>query len=153
MREYKVLAQSDSFWRDRFSPSVLEAELNKLARRGWRVVTCTTTEFTGLGGLGTKRHELFVLLEKDLTEEKAEPPLREVEGEGEGYDPSLIPENRWYANEGNVSTILVNAGAITKQQLQAAREEFGRRGGHLCDHLLALGFVSEDELATHLKKR
>src|SRR5687767_9711156 len=60
MKEYRVLSQSDSFWKDRFSPGVLENELNAMGRKGWTVVAITTSEFTGLGGLGSKRHEMLV---------------------------------------------------------------------------------------------
>lgn len=144
MLEYKVLAQSDSFWRDRFSPSVLQDELNKLARDGWRVVTCTSSEFTGLGGLGTKRHELFVLLEREG--KNGAPAGPRVDDAMPGYDPSLIPAKRWYADIGNVSTVLQNAGLVTKADMNAAREEFAKRGGHLCDHLLALGLITDEAL-------
>lgn len=150
MLEYKVLAQSDSFWKDRFSPAVLEVELNKLARQGWRVVTCTSTDFTGLGGLGQKRHELFVMLERDV--QAPELPTPNLANTADGYDASRIPQNRWYANEGNVSTLLQNGGVVTKQQVNEAREEFAKRGGHLCDHLLALGHISEDALHAALKR-
>jgi hypothetical protein len=148
VKEYRVLAQSDSFWRDRFSPMTLEAELNKLARSGWRVVACTSTEFTGLGGLGQKRHELFVLLEREQHDQQSTPPIDDDESRSL-YDASLIPAERWYQHLGNVSTVLQNAGVVTKEQMNAARAEFAKRGGHLCDHLLALGLVDDATLRAH----
>ncbi len=144
MLEYKVLAQSDSFWKDRFSPQLLESALNELARKGWRVVTCTTTEFSGLGGLGTKRHEMFVLLEREVKETQPAPVERRVEG-SLPYDSSLIPAERFYKDMGNISTILQNSGHVSKDDMNRARAEMAARGGHLADHLLALGLI---DLAT-----
>ncbi len=149
MLEYKVLAQSDSFWKDRFSPQVLESALNELARKGWRVVTCTTTEFSGLAGLGTKRHELFVLLERETKEHHAS-QTEPAEGELP-YDPSLIPSDRFYKDMGNISTILQSGGHITKEQMNTARVEMAARGGHLADHLLALGLIDLPTLRAALK--
>lgn len=149
MLEYKVLAQSDSFWKDRFSPLVLQNSLNELARKGWRVVTCTTTEFSGLGGLGTKRHELFILLEREATDtgyqEPEETPSRP------SYDESLIPPDRFYKDMGNISTILQNAGLVSKEDMNLARSEMAARGGHLADHLLALGLIDLPSLRSALK--
>ncbi len=149
MLEYKVLAQSDSFWKDRFSPQVLETALNELARKGWRVVTCTTTEFTGLGGLATKRHELFVLLEREGTDTS----FREVPRPGtiDTYDQTLIPADRFYKDMGNISTLLQNAGLVTKDDMNRARTEMANRGGHLADHLLALGIIDLATLRASLK--
>lgn len=149
MLEYKVLAQSDTFWKDRFSPQVLETALNELARKGWRVVTCTTTEFTGLGGIGTKRHELFVLLEREGTDTsfQGSAPV----ATSETYDQSLIPADRFYRDLGNISTILQNAGHVTKEDMNRARAEMAARGGHLADHLLALGLIDLATLRTALK--
>lgn len=149
MKEYRVLAQSDSFWRDRFDPLRLQDELNRLARDGWRVITCTSADFTGFGGLGTKRHELFVLLERDA----AELPAASATGpraDDTGYDSTKIPAQRFYADVGNISSALQSAGLVTREQMNRAREEFAARGGHLCDHLLALGFVEEDALRAFL---
>lgn len=64
----------------------------------------------------------------------------------EGYDESLIPETRFYAHVGNISTRLVKQKLVTAQQIDWARAEFARRGGHLCDHLLAMGALTEDQL-------
>lgn len=150
MKEYKVLAQSDSFWKDRFSPSLLENSLNELARQGWRVVTCASSEFSGLSGLGTKRHELFVLLERDGP--AATVPSPQATDEGSSYDPSLIPSDRFYQHLGNVSTVLQNAGLLTKEGMNLARKEFASRGGHLCDHLLALGLVDIETLRAALNR-
>jgi hypothetical protein len=153
MKEYKVLAQSDSFWRDRFSPLALQEALNEHARKGWRVVTCTSTEFTGLGGLGSKRHELFILLERDAIDTSADAlPRVESAATSEDYDSSRIPANRFYANVGNVSSGLQQQGLVTKDQMNRAREEMAKRGGHLCDHLLALGFLDEPALRAFLGK-
>lgn len=62
------------------------------------------------------------------------------------YDKSRIPLDRWYQYAGNIGDRLVAAGVITKPQLQQARSEFSTRGGHLCDHLIALGFVDNATL-------
>jgi hypothetical protein len=149
MKEYKVLAQSDSFWKDRFSPLALENALNELARKGWRVITSTSTEFTGLGGLGTKRHELFFLLERDAVDTGQQAPGGTPSDDG--YDASLIPAERFYKDVGNISTILQNAGLVSKQQMNQAREQFARRGGHLADHLIAMGFIDADALRAAIK--
>ena len=150
MLEYKILAQSDSFWKDRFSPQLLESALNELARGGWRVVTCTTSEFTGLGGLGTRRHELFVLLEREAAEYR--PPETSPAAEPEPYDSSLIPAERFYKDMGNISTILQNSGLVSKDDMNRARAAMASRGGHLADHLLALRLISLAELKQALLK-
>ena len=140
MKQYKVLAQSDSFWRDRFSPQQLEGALNDLAKDGWSVITIATTEFTGLGGLGSKRHEVFVVLEREKPEQPAA-AARVVDGQAIDYDASLIPSDRFYKDVDQVSSSLKGAGIIDEAGLMIAREQMAARGGHLCDHLLALGLV------------
>jgi hypothetical protein len=147
--EYKILAQSDSFWKDRFSPQLLESALNELARKGWRVVTCTNSEFSGLGGLGTKRHELFVLLEREVEETQPAPVERRVE-DFLPYDASLIPAERFYKDMGSISTILQNSGHVSKDDMNRARAETAARGGHLADHLLALGLIDPATLRAAL---
>lgn len=152
LKEYRVLSQSDSFWGDRFSPLGLQEALNKLADVGWRVIAITTTEFTGLGGLGTKRHELFVVLERDRRDAPVrEAPVEPQAASGRTYDASRIPANRFYKDAGRASSALKEAGLVDEGALTMARNEMAKRGGHLCDHLLALGFVTEDQLRTALK--
>lgn len=141
MHEYRVLAQSDSFWRDRFSPAALEKALNELAQVGWRAIAITSTEYTGLGGIGTKRHEMLVVLEREATSSR---PTKVADPDG--YDASRIPADRWYRNLGNVTTRLKQAGAIDDAALSLARTAMASRGGHICDHLLALGLVDEQRL-------
>lgn len=141
MKEYKVLGQSDSLWGQRFSPEALEKALNKLAREGWDVVTCTTTEFVLRG---TKSHELIVVLEREKFVSENLP--NKADDGTEGYDPSRIPIDRFYRDVGSVSSALKADGVVTVEQLDMARMEFAKRGGHLCDHLLAFGFVDEDDL-------
>ena len=76
-----------------------------------------------------------------------------VEGEEappDPYDARRIPKDRWYQYAGNVGDRLVNIGLITKQQLNAGRSEFQTRGGHLCDHLIALDFFTDAQLKAAL---
>jgi hypothetical protein len=141
--EYKVLSQSDSFWKDRFSAAALEARLNELARAGWRVVTVMATEFTGLGGVGTKRHELLAVLERETSVAVASE--MQTFSAPENYAVERIPADRWYSGEGQVASRLQGVG-IAPADIDLARRCMAERGGHLLDHVLALGLIDEKEL-------
>jgi hypothetical protein len=99
------------------------------------------------GGLGTKRHEMIVLLERDAVTNKADFISDEKSSTVE-YDKSRIPTRRFYEDVGNVSTGLQQSGLVSKEQMNQARAQMAARGGHLCDHLLVCGFIDEDALRT-----
>lgn len=152
--EYTVLSQADGFFSDRFDASTLMSRLNDLSTNGWRVVSSSAIDFTGLKGLGQSRHEMFVILERKrkappvfvgMARKKAPAAVYDDDGT-EGYDPSRIPEDRFYRRAGNVSKALKVDGLVTDEQLDLARAEFAKRGGHLVDHLFAFGFVNEAAL-------
>jgi hypothetical protein len=152
MKEYRVVTQSDTFWGDRFDASALEAGLNRLARSGWRVIAVTSSEHWSLGGLAGKRGETCVILERDVvpatTLAEALPAI-----EGDGYDATKIPTPRYYKDVGNVSTLLREAGLVDKSGLDRARERFARHGGHLVDHVLALGLVDDERMRAFFRER
>jgi hypothetical protein len=62
MKEYKVLTQKDKWFSSKFDPQKLEQALNAYAEQGWRVVTCATADFPGIG---YSRQELVTILERD----------------------------------------------------------------------------------------
>lgn len=74
-------------------------------------------------------------------------------GEGAEYDNSRIPKNRqWYALEGGAGKLLVSGGHITKLQLEQAYKLHADKGGHVVDHLFALGVIDEPTLRSVLHK-
>jgi hypothetical protein len=96
---------------------------------------------------GSSRGQVLFVLEREYVDTSYRPD-RDVEHtrSADQYDAKRIPLVRWYSETGNVSTILQNAGLVTKEQLDVAREHFAKRGGHLCDDLLELSYVTEEEL-------
>lgn len=146
--EYTSVSQTSAFFDDS-----LVARLNDLSVEGWRVVSTSTVNFTGSGNLEPDNPGLFVILERKRTAPPARPksrytaPSSVYEDDGtEGYDPSRIPADRFYRRAGNVSKALKADGFVTDEQLDLARAEFAKRGGHLLDHLFAYGFVDEATL-------
>jgi hypothetical protein len=72
---------------------------------------------------------------------------------GQVYDSSRIPKNRqWYALEGGAGKLLVSEGHITKLQLEQAYKLHADKGGHVVDHIFALGFIDEPTLRSVLHK-
>lgn len=147
MKEYKVLTQSDSFWAGATDAGGIEAGLNRLARDGWELKS--TIHGDGWSWRSGARGQVVIILER----EHVDTSMREPTGASDGtYNTALIPADRYYVAVGNVSSALREAGLVTKQQLDAAREEFARRGGHLCDHLLATGAVDNDRLLAFFRE-
>jgi hypothetical protein len=154
--EYKVITQSDKFFSDSFDPYKLQALLNDLAGKGWRLVSSVSGDFWDWTNAltGSRRGQVLFVLEREYIDTSYRPDQNvERTRSTDQYDPDRIPQVRWYSETGNVSTILRNAGLVTKEQLDLAREHFAKRGGHLCDHLLALGYVTEEELQGLFGKR
>lgn len=61
-REYKVISQSDRIFNGQFSARSLHQVLNNHARKGWRVISCTTAPVYAEDG--SERNEMMVVLEK-----------------------------------------------------------------------------------------
>lgn len=61
-REYKVISQSDRIFNGQFNAQSLHQVLNSHARKGWRVISCTTAPV--LTADGSERYEMMVVLEK-----------------------------------------------------------------------------------------
>lgn len=59
--EYKILSQKDKLLSGKFDPANLEIAINAYAQQGWRVVSCTTADITGLG---PSRQEFIAILER-----------------------------------------------------------------------------------------
>ena len=155
--EYKIITQADKFFGDAFDPYKLQTLLNDLAAKGWRLTSAVSGDFgdwtTAL--TGSKRGQVLFVLERPFVDTGLQPgsPPPDESREADAYDAEKIPKNRWYASAGNVSTMMKNAGLVTAKQLDIAREHFAKRGGHLCDHLLALGYISEESLRELLGKK
>lgn len=151
MKEYRVLTQRDSFWAGATDSAGLEAGLNRLARTGWEVKAIVPGEswstWVGLRG------QLVVILERESTgaSTAADAPPSIVDAD-DGYDATRIPAQRYYQNVGNVSSLMQQAGLVDRAGLDRAREHFARRGGHLLDHVLALGLVDDESLRGFLRK-
>lgn len=69
------------------------------------------------------------------------------------YVPTRIPADRFYVDTRNVSDALYDAGLVSKAQLATAEGTLEQKGGHVCDHLLALGFVSEPDLRRFFREK
>ncbi len=66
MKQYKVLKQQDSFWNfGKMNAGALEDELNKYAREGWCVISCTMNNTKTLISRQS-REELVIILERTL---------------------------------------------------------------------------------------
>ena len=63
MKEYKVLAQKDKWFSQKFDPETLEKALNSYASQGWKVVSAATAPFPGL--IGGHREEMIIIMERD----------------------------------------------------------------------------------------
>jgi hypothetical protein len=69
------------------------------------------------------------------------------------YEASRIPAERWYSGLQRVTGPLKEAGLVDEDALNEARAILAVRGGHLCDHLLALGVVTDEQLRGALKSQ
>lgn len=61
--EYKILTQKDRLFSGKFDPTNLEHAINAYAEQGWRVISCTTAD---ISGLGKKRQEFVAVLEREV---------------------------------------------------------------------------------------
>lgn len=143
MKEYRVITQSDTFWGDRFDAMKLEAGLNRLARDGWEVKAITSSEHFIWSGIGPKRGELCIVLEREA---RAVVATASSTSSPSDYDPTKIPSERYYKDLGRITSALKEAGLVDERALGRAREEMATRGGHICDHLLAAGAIDDDRL-------
>jgi hypothetical protein len=73
MKRYMVLTQKDKWFSGTFDANALEAELNGLASRGWRVVSMASASRAGVLTGGGK-DELIILLEQDIQPPAASQP-------------------------------------------------------------------------------
>jgi hypothetical protein len=69
-RVYRVITQSDEWFRGAFSPELLEQLLNELGQGGWRVVGMTASDSGTWSGsvAGGMRQEMIILLERVVDE-------------------------------------------------------------------------------------
>ncbi len=151
--EYKVITQTDKFWGDRFEPWKIQQLLNEHAEKGWQLKNISVGDMRDWTSqlTGRERGQIMIILERRVKKPAQYQPDDEHD-EALGYDAARIPTTRWYANIGNISTILQNAGLVTKDQMNQARQEFANRGGHLADHLLALGLITDEMLRDALNR-
>ena len=146
MKEYKVITQSDSFWRDKVNSATLEDGLNRLAADGWEVKAITSSDYLGFG----KRQEVVIILERERPEIiKAESYEEEKVGV---YDDKRIPADRYYTKFGRLEVEVLKAGLLTQEEFEACRNEIDARGGVSLDHAFAYGYLSNDELRGFMKK-
>ncbi len=61
-REYKVISQNDRIFNGQFNAQSLHQVLNNHAKKGWRVISCTTAPVYAEDG--SERHEMMIVLEK-----------------------------------------------------------------------------------------
>lgn len=61
--EYKILTQKDKLFSGKFDPTNLECALNSYAKQGWRVISCTTAD---ISGIGKKRQEFIAVFEREV---------------------------------------------------------------------------------------
>jgi hypothetical protein len=73
--EYKILTQRDSWFRNNFTPEMLEQRLNDLGSEGWRVVgvvmssvgkglLAAAAAMGGIAGPDAARQEVIIFLER-----------------------------------------------------------------------------------------
>ncbi|HET8732364.1 MAG TPA: hypothetical protein VFM45_01205 [Anaeromyxobacteraceae bacterium] len=69
-RVYRVITQSDTWFKGAFSPELLERLLNELGQGGWRAVGMTASDSGTWSGsvAGGPRSELVILLERVVDE-------------------------------------------------------------------------------------
>lgn len=147
MKEYKVITQSDSFWRDRMKPDTLERGLNSLAEEGWEVKAITTGEYFGFG----QRNETIIILEREKAPSTKTTVGREVISVGI-YDIARIPQKKYYAGFGKLDYELLRNKLLSQDQYEKCRLEVELRGGTAIDHAFAYGFIDDSTLRSFMKK-
>ncbi len=78
MKEYKVLSQTDNFFGGKFDQEKLEGALNAYAKQGWCVITTASAEFRSFAG---NREQLFIILEREITEQSANKKVEDTTGQ------------------------------------------------------------------------
>lgn len=67
------------------------------------------------------------------------------------YDRTKIPADRFYKDKNKLVARMQVEGLINSTQADQAKAELVERGGHICDHLLALGYLDEASLRAFLE--